>query len=71
MATLQAIERDRTTIEIAHRQSTVVHADKIVVLEAGRVVEQGTHADLLRAGGTYAELWARQANERREAEEVE
>ncbi|MCD2314841.1 ABC transporter ATP-binding protein/permease [Sphingomonas sp. IC-11] len=68
MATLHAIERGRTTIVIAHRLSTIVHADKIVVLEAGRVVEQGTHADLLRAGGTYAELWARQASEQREAE---
>jgi ATP-binding cassette subfamily B protein len=71
MATLQAIERGRTTIVIAHRLSTIVHADKIVVLEAGRVTEQGTHDELLRAGGTYAELWARQASERREAEAVE
>ncbi|MDF2605567.1 ABC transporter ATP-binding protein/permease [Sphingomonas sp.] len=68
MATLEAIERGRTTIVIAHRLSTVVHADKIVVLEAGRVTEQGTHDELLRAGGTYAELWARQASERQAAE---
>jgi ATP-binding cassette subfamily B protein len=68
MATLEAIERGRTTIVIAHRLSTVVHADKIVVLEAGSITEQGTHDELLRAGGTYAELWARQASEQREAE---
>jgi ATP-binding cassette, subfamily B, heavy metal transporter len=62
-ATLQAIEQGRTTIVIAHRLSTVVHADQIVVLEAGRVAEQGTHGELLRAGGLYAEMWARQAAE--------
>lgn len=67
MATLEAIERGRTTIMIAHRLSTVVHADKIVVLEAGRIVEQGSHAQLLARGGLYAEMWARQAREREEA----
>ena len=63
-ATLQAIERGRTTIVIAHRLSTVVDADEIVVLEAGEVVERGTHAALLRRGGLYAEMWNRQAQER-------
>ena len=67
MATLEAIERGRTTIMIAHRLSTVVHADKIVVLETGRIVEQGSHAQLLARGGLYAEMWARQAKEREEA----
>jgi len=67
MATLEAIERGRTTIVIAHRLSTVVHADVIVVLEAGRIVEQGSHAQLLARGGLYAEMWARQAKEREEA----
>lgn len=67
-ATLESIEQGRTTIVIAHRLSTVVHADRIVVLEAGRVVEQGTHAELLREGGIYAEMWARQAQEREEGE---
>ncbi|WP_271299917.1 ABCB family ABC transporter ATP-binding protein/permease [Sphingomonas sp. CV7422] len=61
--TLEAIERGRTTIVIAHRLSTVVHADQIVVLDGGRVAERGTHAELLRLGGTYAEMWARQAQD--------
>ncbi|MDP5279966.1 ABC transporter ATP-binding protein/permease [Sphingomonas sp. DG1-23] len=69
-ATLEAIERGRTTIVIAHRLSTVVHADRIIVLEAGRVAEQGTHADLLRQDGIYAEMWARQAQEREAGDEL-
>jgi ATP-binding cassette subfamily B protein len=64
LATLRAIERGRTTIVIAHRLSTVVHADQIVVLEAGEVKERGTHAELLRKRGLYADMWARQAQER-------
>ncbi|RYD89179.1 MAG: ABC transporter ATP-binding protein/permease, partial [Sphingomonadales bacterium] len=67
-ATLEAIEQGRTTIVIAHRLSTVVHADRIIVLDAGRIVEQGTHAQLLRRKGLYAEMWARQAQEREEGE---
>ena len=67
METLGEIERGRTTIVIAHRLSTIVHADRIVVLEEGRIAEQGTHAALLRAGGLYALMWARQARERDEA----
>ncbi|WP_184087604.1 ABCB family ABC transporter ATP-binding protein/permease [Sphingomonas xinjiangensis] len=69
-ATLEAIERGRTTIVIAHRLSTIVHADRIVVLESGRVVEQGSHAELLRLGGLYAEMWMRQAQEREEGEDL-
>ena len=67
METLEAIERGRTTIVIAHRLSTVVHADRIVVLEAGEIAETGTHGELLRRGGLYAEMWARQAQEREDA----
>nr|WP_317892741.1 ABC transporter ATP-binding protein/permease [uncultured Sphingomonas sp.] len=67
LSTLEAIEQGRTTIVIAHRLSTVVHADRIVVLEAGQVVESGTHVELLRKNGVYAEMWARQAAEREEA----
>ena len=65
--TLEGIERGRTTIVIAHRLSTVVNADRIVVLEGGRVAESGGHAELLRRGGLYAEMWTRQAREREEA----
>ena len=65
--TLARVSARRTTIVIAHRLSTVVDADQIVVLEAGRVVERGTHADLLRREGAYAAMWARQANEQDEA----
>ena len=65
-ATLEDIGRGRSTIVIAHRLSTVVHADEIVVLEAGRVVVRVSHAALLRKGGLYAEMWNRQAQEREE-----
>jgi ATP-binding cassette subfamily B protein len=67
---LAAMGRGRTVITIAHRLSTVVDADRIVVLEAGEIVEQGTHDTLLAQGGRYAKMWARQAHER-DAEPVE
>ncbi len=59
-AALETLMRDRTTLVIAHRLSTIEHADRIVVLDAGRVVEQGSHAQLLAQGGTYARLHALQ-----------
>ncbi|WP_066700601.1 ABCB family ABC transporter ATP-binding protein/permease [Sphingobium amiense] len=61
---LRDISRRRTTIVVAHRLSTVVDADEIIVLEQGYVVERGRHADLVRADGLYATMWARQAAER-------
>jgi ATP-binding cassette subfamily B protein len=57
---LAQVSVGRTTLIIAHRLSTVIHADKIVVLDGGRVVEQGTHAGLLAAEGRYAILWRKQ-----------
>ena len=65
--TLERVAERRTTIMIAHRLSTVVNAHEIVVLEAGRVVERGTHQQLLAWGGIYADMWARQQAEDEEA----
>ena len=60
---LDALAKGRTTLVIAHRLSTVRHADKIVVMDQGRVVEQGTHDELLARGGTFARLHALQFSE--------
>jgi ATP-binding cassette subfamily B protein len=59
-AALEPLMRDRTTIAIAHRLSTVISADVIFVLDRGRLVESGTHTELLAAGGLYAELYQQQ-----------
>ncbi len=58
---------NHTTLVIAHRLSTVVDADQILVLEAGRLVEQGTHRELLALGGRYAGMWELQRREREQA----
>jgi ATP-binding cassette subfamily B multidrug efflux pump len=58
---LDGLMRGRTVIAIAHRLSTIARMDRLVVLESGRIVEQGTHAALLARGGPYAKLWARQS----------
>ena len=65
---LRTAARDRTTLSIAHRLSTVVDADQILVLVDGLVKERGTHAELLALGGTYAQMWALQAEQQAEAE---
>jgi ATP-binding cassette subfamily B protein len=57
---LDEASRGRTTISIAHRLSTVVNADVIFVVEAGKIVEKGTHTELLASGGVYATLFAEQ-----------
>jgi subfamily B ATP-binding cassette protein MsbA len=59
-AALEVLMRGRTTIVVAHRLSTIEHADRVVAIEAGRVAEQGPHADLLAHGGLYARLHAMQ-----------
>jgi ATP-binding cassette subfamily B protein len=66
LATLDRLARNRTTITIAHRLSTVVNSDLILVLDGGAVAESGTHEQLLDLGGLYADMWYRQAAERLE-----
>ena len=57
---ISRIARDRTVILIAHRLSSIIQADKIIVLEGGKVMEEGTHASLMKGGGTYATLYGRE-----------
>jgi ATP-binding cassette subfamily B protein len=61
--TLRKVKAGRTTLVIAHRLSTIADADQILVLRRGRIVEQGTHGELLANGGEYAALWRRQTRE--------
>ncbi len=60
---LRTLLKGRTSVVIAHRLSTIRNADLILVIEAGRIAERGTHASLLSAGGRYADLYRRQFRE--------
>ena len=62
-ATLRRVRAGRTTLVVAHRLSTIVDADQILVLRRGKIVERGAHAELLEKAGEYAALWRRQTRE--------
>ena len=70
--TIRSVAREHRgiTVLIAHRLSTVRHADKILVLERGRIVEQGPHDELLERKGLYYAMWRQQVGERREEEAI-
>ena len=58
---LKKLMKDRTTIVIAHRLSTIQNMDRIIVLEKGQIIEEGTHKELINNSGTYAKLWEHQS----------
>lgn len=62
-ANLREVSRNHTTMIIAHRLSTVVEADEIIVLDKGRIAERGSHVELLKRGGAYAKMWSNQSKE--------
>jgi ATP-binding cassette, subfamily B, heavy metal transporter len=70
LATLHKVSSGRTSLSIAHRLSTVADADRILVLDQGTLAEQGSHTELLRQGGLYADMWARQAEAIEDAAEA-
>jgi ATP-binding cassette subfamily B protein len=69
LETLRQVAANHTTLVIAHRLSTVVDADRILVMEEGRIVEQGSHQQLLEQGGIYREMWLLQQQESRQQTE--
>ena len=70
MAALQGLMKGRTTLIVAQRLSTVMHADQIIMLDKGRIVEQGTHDELVRQGGRYANLWRLQTDQEVPEEDI-
>jgi ATP-binding cassette subfamily B protein len=70
LTALGAVSRGTTTLVIAHRLSTIVDADQILVMDAGRIVERGSHTELLSLDGLYAHLWSLQQKEREKIEQV-
>ena len=71
LRTLKKVSEHRTTLAIAHRLSTIADADRILVLDHGKLAESGTHSELLRADGLYAEMWARQQAEDQDVETLD
>jgi ABC-type multidrug transport system ATPase subunit len=69
-AALEHLMQGRTTLIVAQRLSTVMHADQIIMLEQGRIVEQGTHAELVKLGGRYANLWRLQTDQEMPEEDI-
>ena len=63
--------RNKTVIAIAHRLSTIAMLDRLIVIDEGKIVEQGTHAELLDLGGHYAMLWRRQSGGFIDADQIE
>ena len=68
---LEEVAKNRTTLVIAHRLSTIVNADEILVLSAGKIIERGSHLSLVKADGTYAEMWRRQKEAAEEIEKIQ
>jgi ATP-binding cassette subfamily B multidrug efflux pump len=60
-ASLYNLMQGKTVVAIAHRLSTIAAMDRLIVLDQGKIIEQGSHKELLKAGGLYASLWARQS----------
>ncbi|HVO72009.1 MAG TPA: hypothetical protein VMT24_18295, partial [Aggregatilineaceae bacterium] len=69
-AALETLMEGRTTLIVAQRLSTVMHADQIIMLENGRIVERGTHDELVRLGGRYANLWRLQTDQAPPVEDI-